>query len=69
MLNKLIGAQILMQCTEQSLSAAGSEVVDGSAGPESVQSFSTCSEERSADGTVRLHFTCFSFSFFGYKQI
>jgi hypothetical protein len=66
LLNKLIGAQILVQCTEQAASSAGL-IPLGAAGdksvlvssqqqqPEgSVQSFSSCTEERSADGTVKI---------------
>jgi hypothetical protein len=58
LLNKLIGAQILVQCTEQAASSAGvtgdnQSVVVSSAPQGSVQSFTSCTEERSADGTVK----------------
>lgn len=53
LLNKLIGAQILVQCTEQAVQSAGysQEAPDG-------RSFVTCSEERAPDGSVsRLPYT------------
>lgn len=50
LLNKLIGAQILVQCTEQAAQSAGySEEPDG-------RSFVTCSEERAPDGSVNFYF-------------
>jgi hypothetical protein len=58
LLNKLIGAQILVQCTEQAASSAGVTVTgDNKTNPQgSVQSFTSSTEERSADGTVKKHF-------------
>ena len=50
LLNKLIGAQILLQCTEQ---AVGGADLSNGAPEESVQTYSSNTEERSADGTVR----------------
>uniref|UniRef100_A0A0N8DXB2 Smoothelin domain-containing protein n=1 Tax=Daphnia magna TaxID=35525 RepID=A0A0N8DXB2_9CRUS len=51
LLNKLIGAQILVQCTEQAATSAGVAGGQPSRPEASLQSFSSCTEQRSADGT------------------
>jgi len=59
LLNKLIGAQILVQCTESAFAAAAAPPEDAKS-----TSFHETSQHRSADGSVSHPPTHYSFPFF-----